>query len=241
MNCPPYLTFHLMSCRLCFQGLWLFRCGCTIQVWVWLCRCGCGYAGVWVWLCRCMGVVMQMLIYTCPLSPLPPLSSHSHLLPARHFLAHRKFPPDVLSSTDTMELLSLCSTRMEHMRTPQYDPLRSLLSQLLNHFLTLDPVPPVRGGAGVQPEGGTPIPETTPTPIAVTTPPPLELRKQLLDAYIASIPRNAEDSQLLRGCGYSPRLWEQVSMSLPKKRCELFHESHMCPTCVLHVSYTCPT
>ncbi|KAL5493303.1 hypothetical protein EMCRGX_G014460 [Ephydatia muelleri] len=133
----------------------------------------------------------------------------------------RKFPLDVLSSADTMELLSLCSVRMEHMRTPQYDPLRSLLSQLLNHFLTLDPVLPVRGGgggAGVQPEGTmtTPIPETTPTSIPpVATPTPLELRKQLLDTYIASMPRNAEDDQLLRGCGYSPRLWDQIGEGAP--------------------------
>ena len=123
-----------------------------------------------------------------------------------------------------MELLSLCSVRMEHMRTPQYDPLRSLLSQLLNHFLTLDPVLPVRGGgggAGVQPEGTmtTPIPETTPTSIPpVAAPTPLELRKQLLDTYIASMPRNAEDDQLLRGCGYSPRLWDQVKISHPQRR-----------------------
>ncbi|KAL5493453.1 hypothetical protein EMCRGX_G014642 [Ephydatia muelleri] len=101
------------------------------------------------------------------------------------------------------------------MRTPQYDPLRSLLSQLLNHFLTLDPVLPVKKGggrAGVQPEGtmATPIPETTPTYISpVATPTPLGLRKPLLDAYIGGMPRNAEDNQLLRGCGYRPRLWDQ--------------------------------
>eukprot|EP00731_Ephydatia_muelleri_P010743 Em0005g1329a len=105
------------------------------------------------------------------------------------------------------------------MRTPQYDPLRSLLSQLLNHFLTLDPVLPVKKGggrAGVQPEGtmATPIPETTPTYISpVATPTPLGLRKPLLDAYIGGMPRNAEDNQLLRGCGYRPRLWDQTDSS----------------------------
>ena len=93
---------------------------------------------------------------------------------------------------------------------PRYDSLRTVLSGILRHFLTLDTSVEAAtthdSGGGEGEEDG-----------EVKRPSPLETRMAKLEQYIEQLPRNVEDRQKLVEHGYSETLWNKVSpaISLP--------------------------
>ena len=89
---------------------------------------------------------------------------------------------------------------------PRYDSLRTMLSGILRHFLTLNSSEAAVTAAS---DGGR---EIAPDEVGeVKQPSPLELRMAMLEQYIEQLPRNVEDRHKLVKHGYSERLWDQVS------------------------------
>ena len=101
-----------------------------------------------------------------------------------------------------------------HLQSPRYDSLKFLLSRLLQHFLTLSiPVAPsVPGESSVESTGhtrcGTGEAGNTDELKKV-----LEERMRKFDDYLLqSLPRNLSDRETLMECGYSQKLWDDVSI-----------------------------
>ena len=107
-----------------------------------------------------------------------------------------------------MNLLTSCAKRIEHMQVnnivltllivttyvhtqlPRYQSLKSLLTDLLKHFLTIE----------ADHETDKELDEKK----------MLSSRLDQFDAHINSITRNSEDLSHLQEAGYSPLLWTKV-------------------------------
>ena len=97
-------------------------------------------------------------------------------------------------------------TQHIHTQTPRYDSLKTLLSNILRHFLTLDPgTDNCHDNMGVTEEGHH-------GDVGVAS--LLDSRKQQLQHYLDTLPRNTEDKKRLLAHSYSRDLWEKVCMCL---------------------------
>ena len=77
------------------------------------------------------------------------------------------------------------------LQSPRYDSLRTVLADLLKHYLSTA----VKCDSGREEGGVTSL---------------LKEREAMLEEHIMSLPRNKEDHQRLVECGYSERLWTEV-------------------------------
>lgn len=99
-----------------------------------------------------------------------------------------------------------------YMQVPRYDSLKSLLSKVLQQFLTLE-LPKSSTSVPELEQGSTPgLEQRTPKVEAVTSMETiLQERVRALDNYLyESLPRNRSDREKLLECGYSAKLWDEV-------------------------------
>ena len=87
-----------------------------------------------------------------------------------------------------------------------------MLSDLLRHFLTLYvPTTPAQADTALTNSDEIHTVADSNQENVGTSLQPLEVRMHELERHIEQLPRNTEDRQKLVECGYSHRLWEEVS------------------------------